>query len=77
MMALMACGISACGNKGKLKSPSQIVESEAKKRAHMEHQDNEDDTDDLNLPQTIDKTGTDEAVAPTPNVPATPGFEVK
>jgi predicted small lipoprotein YifL len=31
LIGVMACGLSACGNKGKLKSPSQAAASEAKK----------------------------------------------
>ena len=32
IVATLVCGLSACGNKGRLKSPSQIETSEAKKK---------------------------------------------
>jgi len=35
LVAMLACGLTACGNKGKLKSPSQI-EAEQKKEAARE-----------------------------------------
>lgn len=33
LAALLFCGLTACGNKGKLKSPSQIEAEQAKKDA--------------------------------------------
>jgi predicted small lipoprotein YifL len=36
VLALVVAGVSACGTKGKLKSPSQIEALEAKKKAKAE-----------------------------------------
>jgi len=46
LLAMIACGLCACGNKGKLKSPTQIQEADAKKKAKAERQGTDDDDDD-------------------------------
>lgn len=38
LVAAMACGMAACGNKGRLKSPTQIEAAEAKKARQQEQE---------------------------------------
>jgi predicted small lipoprotein YifL len=54
VLALVVLGLSGCGTKGKLKSPSQIAVIEAKKKAKAEKAARMQDygDDELNLPQS-------------------------
>ena len=53
ILGLVVLGLSACGTKGKLKSPSQIEVMEAKKKAQAEKKArSEEDIEDVTLPQT-------------------------
>lgn len=54
ILALVVLGLSACGTKGKLKSPSQIAVIEAKKKAKAEKEARMKDYggEELVLPQT-------------------------
>jgi len=65
MIVFLACGLSACGIKGKLKSPSQIEASEAKKaQKKAKAEENGDDTaSEFTIPQT-DKPETDTPAPP-------------
>lgn len=41
LVTMMACGLTACGNKGKLKTPSQAAAHEAKKAEKLAKQTKE------------------------------------
>ena len=58
ILCFVAINLSACGSRGKLKSPSQIEAAEAKKKAKAEKQADENDTDDSEeTPSTAPATG--------------------
>jgi len=59
VIASVACGFVACGNKGKLKSPTQIEEAEAKKEKKKGKEAKEVPTGSQSMPET-----------PLPAVPA-------
>jgi len=66
VIALLAIGLSACGTKGKLKSPSQIEAAEAKKKARAEKAaDAQDDQEEDDAPSP---SGRGQGEGPHPNL---------
>ena len=46
MATLLLCGVQACANKGKLKSPSQIAAQQAKQEKRAQHASSNNELDD-------------------------------
>ena len=69
VLGFVILGLSACGTKGKLKSPSQIEAAEAKKKAKAEKKADQADMDDTIVPPIDEIAPLSKVTAPAGSPP--------